>query len=106
MVFTDDVTDDARRFLVRLVVVVAQLAHGMQHAPVDRLQAVAHVRQRTPDDYAHGVIEIGLLHLVFETDRQNFLCDFRHTNPACLCVSGKSHGIAAAKLRVIRGKNP
>ena len=42
------------------------------------LQAVAHVGQRAPDDDAHGIVEIGLPHLVFEIDGQNFACDFGH----------------------------
>jgi hypothetical protein len=42
---------------------------------VHRLQAVAHVRQRAPDDHAHGVVEIRLAHLVFEIDRENFRPD-------------------------------
>ena len=34
MVFADDVTDDAGRLFVRLVVVVTELAHGEKYAPV------------------------------------------------------------------------
>ena len=78
MVLADDIADDARGFLIRLVPVVAQLAHGVQHAPVHRLQAVAHVGQRTADDYAHGVIEIGFAHLVFEIYGQYFASDLGH----------------------------
>ena len=78
MIFADDIADDARALLVRLVVVVAQFAHGVQHAPVHRLQAVAHVGQRTPDDHAHGVIQIGFPHLIFEIYGQYFACDLGH----------------------------
>ena len=68
VIFTDDVADDAGGFLVRFVPVVVQLPHGVEHAAVHRLQPVAHVGQGPPDDHAHGVIEIGLLHLFFDAD--------------------------------------
>src|SRR5690606_25370723 len=40
VVLTDDVADHTSRLLVRLVPVVAELAHGIQHAPVHGLEAV------------------------------------------------------------------
>ncbi len=67
VVFTDHITDDAGRFLVRLVVIVTELAHGIKNTPVHRLQSVPHIGQGTSDNYAHRVVEIGLLHLLFET---------------------------------------
>ncbi len=72
MVFTDHVADDTRRLLVGLVPVVGQLVHGEQHAAVHRLQAVAHIRQRAPDDDAHGVVQIGLAHFFFKADGECF----------------------------------
>ena len=44
VIFTDDVTDDTRRFLVCLVPVVAQLVHGEKNAAMYRLQTVANIR--------------------------------------------------------------
>jgi hypothetical protein len=44
VVFTDDVTDHAGGLLVGLVPVVAELAHGVQHAAMHRLQTVPHIR--------------------------------------------------------------
>src|SRR5690606_35898339 len=79
VVFTDDVADDASGLLVWLVVVVAELTHRVQDAAMHGLQSVAHVRQRTADDHAHRVIEIGLPHLVFEIDRQYLLRPFSHS---------------------------
>ncbi len=105
MIFTDDVADDARRFLVGLVVIVAEFAHRVQHPPMHRFQSVADIGQRAADDYAHRVIEIGLLHLLFEAYRQNFLRDFRHANSPRPYVSGQTAGIAAIKTRVLYGKN-
>jgi hypothetical protein len=45
---------------------------------VHRLESVAHIGQGPPHDDAHGVIEIGLLHLVFEIDGQNFFREIVH----------------------------
>jgi len=78
VVLTDHVTDHTGGFLVRLVPVVAQLAHGVEHATVHRFQAIARVRQRTADDHAHGVIKVGLLELVFDIDREDFFGQFAH----------------------------
>jgi hypothetical protein len=78
MVLTDDIADDPRRFLVRLVPVIRQLVHGKQHAPMHRLEAVACVGQRAPDDHAHGIVEIRPTHLVFEADRECFFGESFH----------------------------
>ena len=42
--------------------------HAVQHAAVRRLQPVARVGQRSSNDYAHGVIHVRTLHLVFDVD--------------------------------------
>ena len=42
------------------------------------LQTVADIGQRAAHDHAHRVVEIGLPHLVFEIDRQDFARDFVH----------------------------
>ena len=78
VVLADDVADDARGFLVGLVPVVAELAHGVQDAAVHGLQAVADVGQRAADDDAHRVVEVRLAHLVFEIDGKDFARDFAH----------------------------
>ena len=44
--------------------VVAPLVHGVEDAPVHRLQAVPHVGQGAGDDDGHGVIKKGALDLV------------------------------------------
>jgi hypothetical protein len=69
MIFTDHITDHARGFLVGAVVRVAQLAHGEQHAPMHGFETVARVRQGAPDDHAHGVVDVGGAHLLFDEDR-------------------------------------
>ena len=84
VVLTDDIADDAGGFLVGFVVVVAEFAHGVEHPAVHGLQAVPHIRQRPPDDDAHRVIEVGLAHLVFEVDGNDFACEFTHSFEAVL----------------------
>ena len=64
VVFAHHVADDARRLHVLLVGRVPLLVHRVEDAPVHRLEAVARVGQRARHDHAHGVIEIGALHLV------------------------------------------
>jgi hypothetical protein len=69
VIFTDDVADDPGRLLVGLVPVVLEFVHGVQYATVHRLEAVAYIGQRTADDDAHGVIQIGFFHLRVDADR-------------------------------------
>ena len=78
VVFTDDVADHARRFLVGLVPVVAELAHRVQDAPVYGLEPVAGVGQGASHDDAHGVVQIGLAHLVFDVDGGQIFGEIDH----------------------------
>jgi hypothetical protein len=78
VIFTDHVADDTRRLLVSLVPVVGQLVHGEQYAAMHGLQAIAHIRQGAPHDYAHGVIEVGTAHFFFQTDRDCFFGELIH----------------------------
>ena len=52
---TEHVTDGTRRLLVLGIGVQAQLAHGVDDAPLHGLQAVADMRQGTVHDHVHGV---------------------------------------------------
>ena len=54
------------RLLEGLVRGQVVLIHGVEDAPVDRLQAVPHVGQRPAHDDAHGVLDVALLHLVHQ----------------------------------------
>ncbi len=78
VILTHDVADHARGFAIGAVPDVALLMHGEEHAPVHRLEPVAHVRKRPAHDHAHGVIEIGPTHLVLEIDGQNFFGEIWH----------------------------
>ena len=71
MVLAHDVADDAGAFPRGPVGQQAHLLHGVQNAAMDRLQAVAHVGQRSPDDHRHRIVEIRPAHLVFNVDGLN-----------------------------------
>ena len=73
MEFAEDFADDLRALAVRLRRGEAQLVHAEENAAMDGLQAVAHVGQRAPDDYAHGVIQVRLLHFRFDINRSQYL---------------------------------
>ena len=57
--------DHAGALGVTLVVLQAFAVHGGEDAAMDRLQAVAGIRQRAPYDHRHGIGEIGAAHLLF-----------------------------------------
>ncbi len=69
VVFTQHLTDHPGALLVRAGVDQPQLAHGIENAPVHRLEAVAHVGQRPRHDDAHGIVQVGAFHLLFDIDR-------------------------------------
>ncbi|MNS34195.1 hypothetical protein D3C72_663180 [compost metagenome] len=73
VVLAQHVADDRRALAVLAVGGEVVLGHGEENAAVHRLQAVAHVRQRAAHDDAHGVVQVGLLELVTQVDRLNFL---------------------------------
>ena len=68
MVFAQHFADDTGAFLVRTARRQAQLAHPVQHAPVDGLQPVAHIGQRPAHDHRHRIVDVRGLHLVLDTD--------------------------------------
>src|SRR5689334_20945184 len=69
MIFAENFAHDLRAFAVRPGRSETQLVHAEENAPMHRLQAVTHVGQRAPNDHAHRIIEIGLLHLGFDVYR-------------------------------------
>ncbi len=66
VVLAEDVPDRARGLAVRLVVGRPRLPHRPEDTAVDRLQAVPSVGEGPPDDDAHGVVEVGFVHLPLE----------------------------------------
>ena len=57
MVVADDFADHLRALAVGAIRGQPHLAHRIKHAAMRGLQAVADVRQRSPDDHAHRVIQ-------------------------------------------------
>ena len=83
MVFAQHVAHDAGALAVGLVRGHAQLVHGIQNAPVDGLQTVAHVGQRTADDYGHGIADKGFLELMLKVGGDQFVANRRcHSFPS------------------------
>ena len=73
VVVSQNLTNDARALSIRAVERQTHLRHGVQNPAMHRLQPVANVGQRAPDDHAHGVIEIRSPHLVFNVDGDDVL---------------------------------
>ena len=78
VVFAHHLADDEGALAIRPGRLQADVVHRVEHPPVHRLEAVAHVRQRPPDDDAHRVIEVGMPHFGFEADRQGFFGELLH----------------------------
>ena len=78
VILTHHVADHAGGLAVGTVPDVALLVHGEQDAPMHGFEPVAHVRQGPAHDHAHGVIQVGLAHLVFQIDRENFSGEIGH----------------------------
>jgi hypothetical protein len=57
----DHVADGARRLLGLVPGRQAELAHGVDDAPLHRLEAVGDVRQGAVEDDVHRVVEVRLL---------------------------------------------
>jgi hypothetical protein len=64
-----DVADDTGALQPGAVRLQPRLVHGVEDAPVHRLEPVAHVRQRARDDHAHRVVEEARAHLLLELAR-------------------------------------
>ncbi len=72
MILAENFADDLGALAVGLCGGEPQLVHAEENAAVHGLQAVAHVGQGAPDDDAHGVIEIRLLHFRFDIDGSQY----------------------------------
>ena len=59
--------------------------HGVQHAAVHGLEAVAHLGQCAPDDDAHRVVDVAALHLLLDIDRLDAVAGF---------VAGRQCGVS------------
>ena len=83
VVFAEHFTDDLGAFRVGAVVQQAEFAHRVEHAAVGRLQAVAGVGQRAPDDDRHRVVDVGLLHLLADVDQCHGILVLHNLSGSC-----------------------
>ena len=68
MVALEHLADDTGALAVLLGGFEAHLAHRVEDAPLNGLEAVAHVGQRPRGDDRHRIREIALPHLIFDVD--------------------------------------
>jgi hypothetical protein len=73
MILLQHLSDDTGALAVSLVALQTFPLHGVQNPPVHGFEAVPRVGQRPSDDHRHGVVQVGLPHLVFDIYRQFFL---------------------------------
>ena len=73
VILTHYLTDDTGRFLGRLVARVTELIHTEQHTAVNRLETIAHIRQRTTYDHRHRVVDIRGFHFLINLHRNNVI---------------------------------
>ena len=71
VILAHHVADDAGGLAEGPRRIVAAFLHGVEDAPLHRLQPVARVGQRARHDHAHRVIEVGAPHLLFDGDRRD-----------------------------------
>ena len=69
VVVAHHVADDAAALDVVAVRAEARVVHPVEDLAVHRLEAVAHVGQRPPDDDRHRVVDVAALHLGLDVDR-------------------------------------
>ena len=85
VIFTDDVTDDACGFFVRTVMVVGKLVLRKKNTPVNRLKAIARIRDGAPDNDRRGILQIRFAEFCFNADLR--LLHICHCGPRC-CYLG------------------
>ena len=71
VIIAEHLTDYLGALHMLAVVQQSHVVHGVQNAAMHRLQAVAHIGQRAPDDDRHRVVEIRTPHLLFNVDGLN-----------------------------------
>ncbi len=92
VVLAEHLADDAGGLAVGAVDADAHIVHGVQDATLDRLEAIACIRQGARHDHAHGVVEVGLLHFmvnIYFTDEAKIHESLPAPHP---CPSPKGRG--------------
>ncbi len=78
MILTDHITHNSSRLHIGSVVNVVKFAHGKQYPPVNGFETVSNIGQRTTDDNAHSIVQVGLLQLIFDVYRSYIVIEIRH----------------------------
>ena len=94
---THGVGDGLGRLHVTTLGTVAVVPHRVEDAAVYRLEAVADVRERTPDDDAHRIVDVASLHLGLDIDR---------LDPVVSTGFGRQRRVRHGLLFVSRSKRP
>lgn len=81
MIPAEHVADAGSGFFERLIRGQIVLIHGVEDAAVHGLETVAHIRQRTPDDDGHGVLDVRGLHLMDELALNDLLVGIENVLP-------------------------
>jgi hypothetical protein len=68
VVLTENIPDDAGAFAVRPVWGEPQFLHRIENPALHRFQTVAGIGQGPTHDHAHGVFEVGALHLLMQSN--------------------------------------
>jgi len=74
----------------------ARLLHGIEDAPVDGLEAVTGVRQGAPRDDRHRVVDVRLLHLLFDSGRLDFGGERLVAHVGCVRAHISTHSASPA----------
>ena len=73
VVFAENIAHNAGALSIRPIWGQPQFVHCIEDPSLNRLEAVAGIRQGSSHDHAHGVLEVGALHLLMQGDRLNAL---------------------------------
>ena len=69
MIFTQNLAHNTGGLLVWLAGGHACLLHSVQYSSMNRLQSITDIWQSSGDDYAHGIINIGITHFLLQIYR-------------------------------------
>ena len=72
VIFTQNFADDTRRLLVGLAGTHACFLHSIEYTAVYRFQTIPDIRQSTSHDNAHRIVDVAVLHLVFQINGDDF----------------------------------
>ena len=76
MIFTEHLSNSPCRFAMRLVKFETHVVQRIEYAAVNRLQPIPYIRKSAPHYDAHGVIQIGGLHLLLYRQTQYAISHF------------------------------